>query len=120
MHFYSQRWILTQARNYKGFHGTTRKVAVTSFVTRDHVHPSYKDSTLHVAIYNQTTTGERELFRHFVRRNDGSLHELFDNVALSGADDYEELSMQLLKMDDKIRKEGGDDGASLLASLSPK
>jgi len=38
---------------------------------RDHLDPSFEERTIHLAIYTQSLDGDRELFRHFVRRPDG-------------------------------------------------
>jgi len=46
--------------------------------------------------------GERELFRHFIRRADGAIIEMFDSVELMGAEDFRNLEKMLLATDDAL------------------
>ncbi len=89
------RWILSQAKRWTGFHGGVRKVAVTSYVTKDHLDPNFEARTIHVAIYTQELNGTRSLYRQFLRRADGTLIELFDDMALPDADDVKNLESLL-------------------------
>jgi hypothetical protein len=55
------KYIVAEALGYTGFHGTTRKVAVTHFVVNDHLeHPllnTANERMVHLAIYNQVSHG---------------------------------------------------------------
>ena len=52
------RWILAQAKGWTGFHGAVRKIAVTSYVTLDHLDDRFESRTIHVAIYTQELAGQ--------------------------------------------------------------
>lgn len=93
------RWILTQARTFIGFHGTTRKIATTAFNVRDHRDPNYRERIIHIMLYNEALNLEQELYRHFIRREDGSIHELFSTVLAEGDQEYLKLSEEILRLD---------------------
>ncbi len=92
------RWILTQAKRWTGFHGSTRKIAVTSYVTKDHLDPSFEARTIHIAIYTQELSGSRTLYRQFLRRADGTFLESFEDMALPDLDDYEMAQSALVRV----------------------
>ena len=90
------RWILQKAKNWRGFHGATRKVSIVNYTMKDHLDPRFEEKTVHLALYTQDLYGERELFRHFTRRPDGAIIEMFDSVELMGADNFRNLEQLLL------------------------
>jgi hypothetical protein len=80
------RHILDTAKKFRGTQGSRRQVSVTSYTTKDHLDVDYETTVYHVAIY--TVEAEkpgsleppaRSLFRHFLRKADGSIVELFDS-----------------------------------------
>jgi len=55
-------WILTQAKRWTGFQGSTRKISVTSYVTKDHLDHSFEERTIHLALYTQDIYGKLHNF----------------------------------------------------------
>jgi hypothetical protein len=99
------RWVIEQAKAWRGFHGATRKISVTSYVMKDHMDPTFVESTVHLALYTQSISGERELFRHFVRRSDGAIIELFDSVETLGAEKFRSLEKLLLSQEEATNRQ---------------
>jgi hypothetical protein len=75
------QWILEGSRRYRGPRGTTRKVAVCEYILTDPSHPSFREVSTHIIVYNQELDGTRDMYRHFLRLPDGYLLEVFGDVS---------------------------------------
>lgn len=105
------RWIITkERRSATGALHTKSKISVTSYTVRDHLDPTFKATTMHLAIFKQPFNGEEQLYRHFVRQPDGAILEVFDNVEAVGMDEYKKLEERF------AQKNAGDAGAEHSAS----
>lgn len=95
------RWILTQAKRWTGYQGSVRKIAVTSYIVKDHEDPDYEECSIHIAVFTQDINGQRQLYRQFLRRHDGAIIELFDTnfdsslAGSSGTYDLRALELML-------------------------
>lgn len=85
------QWVVEAAKIWSDRKGTKMKIATTKYIVRDPIVPEFNDVTIHIGIYRQTLEGERELHRHFVRKNDGTICEIFDAVKSLGIREYEIL-----------------------------
>lgn len=72
--------ICDQACRWKGPRGTQRKVFVHEYVLTDPLDPGFEEKNVHIAVYNMELDGKRELHRHFLKSNDGSIIELFGEI----------------------------------------
>lgn len=85
--------ICDRAMRWKGHQGRQRKVFVHDYVLQDPLDPSFQEKTTHVAIYTvglQETPDAavpRELYRHFLKSNDGAILELLGDVGDADDDD---------------------------------
>jgi hypothetical protein len=52
------RYVLAQAKRWTGLHGATRKIAVTTYITTDHLDAKFESRVIHVAIYTQELNGQ--------------------------------------------------------------
>ncbi len=94
-------YINKKSKQWKGSHGTTRKVLCTAYTVRDHRDPNYLDRMIHYSIYNVTPKQgkkpeQRELYRHFVRDSTGAIIEAFDSVESLGAENMKQIEEQML------------------------
>lgn len=95
----SLKHIIYKASKWRGLQGTKRECSLTTYTLKDHTDPTFQDVTLHLVIYNILPAKgkkkeERQVYRRFVRKHDGSILELFDN-----GDDDEYLKMETLKLE---------------------
>ncbi len=101
------QYIISKSYKWRGFQGTKRQIAVTKYTVRDHLDPTFNEETIHLAIYNVTlTTGERDMYRHFVKYHDGSIRELFEAEDIASDEDYVALEEKLFNhLDEQAEKE---------------
>jgi hypothetical protein len=75
--------IVARAHRWRGVRGEVRRVAVCEYVVTDPASPGWKETTTHLLVYTLTSGGGRELHRHFLRRPDGALLEIFGPLELA-------------------------------------
>jgi len=69
-------YILNRAKNWKGAGGSRKKVQVNTFEVTDEVYRDYKRECVHIAIFTTMVDGTRDLWRHFLRQENGSIVEI--------------------------------------------
>lgn len=74
------RWICSKAARWRGPRGDRRKVGVVEYIMTDPLYPKFKEVTTHLAIFHETSSGKRTLYRHFLRSPDGTLLEVFGDI----------------------------------------
>lgn len=74
-------WICAKSSKWRGPDGTRRKIAVCEYVVTDPLDENIKETTSHLIIYHVTLNGQRELHRHFLRLEDGTIVELFGSLS---------------------------------------
>ena len=69
-------YILHRAKNWKGAGGSRRRVHVNTFKITDPVFTDFSKECVHIAIFTTMVDGTRDLFRHFLRQENGSIIEI--------------------------------------------
>ena len=83
--------IVNQCKLYHDHVGTSYKIVTTKYIIQDTLVPSLDNISIHLAIYKQSLNGQRELYRHFIKKHDGSICEIFDTMQTLGIHEYEIL-----------------------------
>jgi hypothetical protein len=73
-------WICAKAARWRGPDGTQRKIAVCEYIVTDPLDENIEEKTTHLIIYHVTLNGTRELYRHFLRLEDGTIIEIFGQL----------------------------------------
>merc|ERR1719502_1064034 len=87
---------------YRRIHGTCENFFVphdfemSVYELRDPLVPTFVEESTHIAIYKLEYSGERTLYRHFLRTNDGAIIELFGDVGSVVGAEYKQLEGLLL------------------------
>jgi len=69
-------YMLHQAKNWKGQGGSRRRVHVNKFKITDTKFENFEQECVHIAIFTTLVNGEKDLFRHFLRQENGSIIEI--------------------------------------------
>lgn len=75
-------WIMTRARKWIGPSNSSRKAYVCNYVLSDPLDPNFQEITSHLALYTMQIDGTRKLYRHFIKRPDGCIVEVFGDVSV--------------------------------------
>jgi hypothetical protein len=82
------RTICAHAAAWKGPEGASRRLVVSEYVETDPFDDSFKATTKHFAIYELMTNGKRKLYRHFLKLQDGSIIEIFEQLSIDLSTQY--------------------------------
>lgn len=74
-------WIIVKADKWRNPSGATRKAYVCDYELTDPLDPQFKLVTSHLAIYTVEVGGAKKLYRHFLKKPDGCLMEVFGDVS---------------------------------------
>jgi len=69
-------FILHRAKNWKGVGGSRRRIQVNNFKITDPQFKDFQKECVHIAIFTTMVDGTRDLFRHFLRQENGSIIEI--------------------------------------------
>jgi len=116
------RHILAKAKKWSGFHGTKRKILLTAYLISDHLDRHYHDCTLHLSIYNVTPKqGKRaeqhEIFRHFIRTNDGAIMEAIQGAEDMGADGMHRVESRWLSSESALAGERQQEAEDMMRAM---
>lgn len=105
-------WICDKAKRWIGAKGQKRRVAVCDYELRDPLDLKFVETTTHIAIYNVNLDGVRQLYRHFIQNPDGTMMEIFGDLALNFGAQYHALEQLLLsdlaETEDRMKDNTGD------------
>mmetsp|Transcript_49201 Transcript_49201/g.73153 ORF Transcript_49201/g.73153 Transcript_49201/m.73153 type:complete len:919 (-) Transcript_49201:155-2911(-) len=75
-------WIIVKADKWRNPTGATRKAYVCDYELTDPLDPLFKVVTSHLAIYTVEVGGAKKLYRHFLKKPDGCIMEVFGDVSM--------------------------------------
>jgi hypothetical protein len=75
-------WIIVKADKWRNPTGATRKAYVCDYELTDPLDPKFKVVTSHLAIYTVEVGGAKKLYRHFLKKPDGCIMEVFGDVSM--------------------------------------
>ena len=107
------KYLCDKAKRWAGSKGSSRKVSVCDYVLEDPLDTTFKETTTHVAIYELSFDGTRQIYRHFIRNPTGTVMEIFgdlsttfgaqhsalESVMLSAAKEHEHDENTILEID---------------------
>jgi hypothetical protein len=70
--------VCARARAWRGITGSTRKVAVSTYIEEDRDDPHFREITKHIVVYEVDPDGGKTLFRHFLLQPSGAILEIFE------------------------------------------
>lgn len=114
------RWVCAKAARWRGPRGSQRKVSVCNYVISSPLDPNYRELTTHLAVFTLQPDGTRRLYRHFIRMPDGTVLELFGDMAAGFGARYDVLEQLLSSSTDEAAGTRGVDAFLAGASRSPR
>ncbi len=103
------RWVIDMAGKYTKSDGTVRKVFTKRYKVRDHMSILYREDTMHVMIFDVNLSGNRTLYRQFVRLEDGQCFEVFEAIPCRITQDVHTFKDQINKRNKLIKGAGGEE-----------
>lgn len=82
------RTICASASAWKGPGGASRRLVVSEYIETDPFDDNFKATTRHFAIYELSMDGKRKLYRHFLKLQDGSIIEIFEQLSIDLSTQY--------------------------------
>lgn len=82
------RTICASAAAWKGPDGASRRLVVSEYVETDPFDDNFEAITRHYAIYELSLDGKRKLYRHFLKLQDGSIIEIFEQLSIDLSTQY--------------------------------
>lgn len=83
--------ICSKANKWTSPDGARRRIGVSTYTLTDPLDNDFKEITTHIVIYYQDLSGEKSLYRQFLRLPDGIIIELFGNSLLNYGPQYNKL-----------------------------